>query len=108
MTDIHHSTRNLCLNSEHDLDAICVLDGAGSVFQVNFFAPIMLVNGLLGELKAAVPSGGGRFLSSPLPFCSSCAARFARSPQAALAPQVLDQTEMANRGYTPATVVAPF
>ena len=63
MTDIHHSTRTLCLNSEHDFDAICVLDGAGSVFQVNFFAPIMLVNGLLGELKAAVPSGGGSIVN---------------------------------------------
>ena len=63
MTDIHHSTRTLCLNSEHDFDVICVLDGAGSVFQVNFFAPIMLVNGLLGELKAAVPSGGGSIVN---------------------------------------------
>ena len=61
MTDIHHSTRNLCLKPEHDFDVICVLDGAGSVFQVNFFAPIMLVNGLLGELKAAV--GGGSIVN---------------------------------------------
>ena len=29
------------------------------VFQVNFHAPVMLVNGLLNELLAAVPSGGG-------------------------------------------------
>ena len=63
MTDIYHSTRNLCLKSEHDFDVICVLDGAGSVFQVNFFAPIMLVNGLLRELKAAVPSGGGSIVN---------------------------------------------
>ena len=35
------------------------LEAWQEVMQVNFFAPIMLVSGLLDELLAAIPSGGG-------------------------------------------------